>query len=144
MRGRLAAWVGVAGGVGFGGRPAVGATAGGARWGARGGGRTSAIRGWDEGVYWQAIRAHARNEPLFKSVFASQPPMFYETLLPFYWVGHSLTSLRIGVLMLGLVGLAATYVTGRLLVGHVVGLVAVLLAATSPLYLHQSAIVQAD
>src|ERR1700737_2053057 len=130
MRWRLTAWAAVAISLGFVASQAMVLTA--------------RIRDWDEGVYWQSIRALARNEPLFKSVFASQPPMFYETLLPFYWVGHSLTSLRIGVLMLGLVGLAATYVTGRLLVGHVVGLVAVLLAATSPLYLHQSAIVQAD
>jgi 4-amino-4-deoxy-L-arabinose transferase-like glycosyltransferase len=102
------------------------------------------IRDYDEGVYWQSIRAMARNEPLFQSVFAPQPPVFYAILLPFYWIGHSLTSLRIAVLFLGLVGLAATYVVGRLLAGHVAGLVAVVLVATSPLYLHQSAIVQAD
>src|SRR5438132_6359835 len=102
------------------------------------------IRDYDEGVYWQSIRAMARGEPLFRSVFASQPPVFYEALLPFYWVGHSLSSLRIAVLVVGVAGLAATYAVGRLLVGHVTGLLALLLAATSPLYLHQSAIVQAD
>ena len=102
------------------------------------------IRDYDEGVYWQSIRAMARNEPLFRSVFASQPPVFYETLLPFYLVGHSLTSVRIGTLVLGVVGLGATYAVGRVLAGHAAGLVALLLVATSPLYLHQSAIVQAD
>jgi 4-amino-4-deoxy-L-arabinose transferase-like glycosyltransferase len=102
------------------------------------------IRDYDEGVYWQSLRALARGEPLFRSVFASQPPGFYYALLPFYWLGHSLGSLRIGILVLGVVGLAATYVAGRLLAGAVAGLVAVLLAATSPLYLHQSAIAQAD
>ena len=64
------------------------------------------VRDYDEGVYWQSVRAMARNEPLFRSVFASQPPIFYEALLPFYWAGYSLT---------------------------VPGLVAVALAATSPL-----------
>jgi len=102
------------------------------------------IRDYDEGVYWQSIRAMARNEPLFRSVFASQPPVFYETLLPFYWIGHSLVSLRIAVLVLGLAGLGATYAVGRLLSGQLAGLVAVVLVATSPLYLHQSGIVQAD
>jgi 4-amino-4-deoxy-L-arabinose transferase-like glycosyltransferase len=130
MRGRLTMWAAVAVGLGFVAAQVMVLTA--------------RIRDWDEGVYWESIRALARNEPIFKSVFASQPPMFYETLLPFYWIGHSLTSLRIAVLMFGLVGLAATYVAGRLLVGNLVGLVAVVLAATSPLYLHQSAIVQAD
>src|ERR1700682_5407389 len=101
------------------------------------------IRDYDEGVYWQSIRAMARNEPLFRSVFASQPPVFYETLLPFYWIGHSLVSLRIAVLVLGLAGLGATYAVGRLLSGQLAGLVAVVLVATSPLYLHQSGIVQA-
>ncbi|TMC29461.1 MAG: glycosyltransferase family 39 protein [Chloroflexi bacterium] len=102
------------------------------------------IRDYDEGVYWQSIRALARGEPLFSSVFASQPPAFYYALLPFDVAGHAPASLRLGVLILGLVGLAATYVIGRLLAGPIAGLVAVLLAATSPLYLHQSAVVQAD
>src|ERR1700682_5650597 len=52
--------------------------------------------------------------------------------------------LRVGILVLGLVGWAATYVAGRLLAGDLAGLVAVLLVATSWHYLHQSAILQAD
>jgi 4-amino-4-deoxy-L-arabinose transferase-like glycosyltransferase len=46
--------------------------------------------------------------------------------------------------VLGIAGLAATYVVGRLVAGPVAGLVALVLAATSPLYVHQSATVQAD
>src|SRR3979411_1721664 len=130
MRGRLTAWMAVAVGLGFLITEAIVLNA--------------RIRDYDEGVYWQSLRAMARGEPLFGSIFASQPPIFYEALLPFYWVGHSLVSLRIGVLAIGLVGLGATYVVGRLLAGHVAGLVAIVLAASSPLYLHQSAIVQAD
>jgi hypothetical protein len=102
------------------------------------------IRDYDEGVYWQSIRALARGEPLFGSVFASQPPAFYYLLLPFGVAGHSLAGLRLGVLILGSIGLAATYVVGHRLAGPVAGLAAVLLVATSPLYLHQSGIVQAD
>ena len=102
------------------------------------------IRDYDEGVYWQSLRAMARGEPLFSSVFASQPPGFYYALLPFYLVGHSLASLRLAVLLLVLAGLAATYVAARLIAGQVAGLIALMLAATSPLYVHQSAMVQAD
>ena len=102
------------------------------------------LRDYDEGVYWQSFRALARGEPLFSSIFAPTPPGFYYALLPFYWLAHSLTGLRIGVLVFGVIGLAATYVAGRLLAGEVAGLVAMALAATSPLYLQQSAILQAD
>lgn len=102
------------------------------------------IRDYDEGVYWQSFRALARGEPLFRSIFAPTPPAFYYSLLPFYWLAHSLTSLRLGVLLIGVIGLVATYIAGRLLAGDLAGLVAVLLAATSPIYLHQSAILQAD
>lgn len=102
------------------------------------------LRDYDEGVYWQSFRALARGEPLFGSIFAPTPPAFYSALLPFYWLAHSLTGLRIGVLVFGVIGLAATYVAGRLLAGEVAGLVAMALAATSPLYLQQSAILQAD
>ncbi|MEA2667207.1 MAG: hypothetical protein QOJ33_141, partial [Chloroflexota bacterium] len=130
MRGRLTAWAAVATALGFLFAEAIVLNA--------------RIRDYDEGVYWQSMRAMARGEPLFRSVFASQPPAFYYALLPFYWVGHSLSSLRLGVLVLGLVGLAATYAAGRLLVGGLSALVAVVLLASSPLYLHQSAVIQAD
>jgi Dolichyl-phosphate-mannose-protein mannosyltransferase len=102
------------------------------------------IRDFDEGVYWQSIRALARGEPLFRSVYASQPPAFYYVLLPLFAVAHSLVSLRLAVLVLGVVGLGATYVAGRLIAGPVAGLIALVLAATSSLYFHESAIVQAD
>jgi 4-amino-4-deoxy-L-arabinose transferase-like glycosyltransferase len=102
------------------------------------------IRDYDEGVYWQSFRALARGETLFRSIFAPTPPAFYYTLLPFYQVAPSLTSLRLGVLFFGVIGLAATYVTGRLLAGELAGLIALILAATSPLYLLQSAVLLAD
>jgi len=130
VRGRLTTWAAVAVGVGFLATETVVVNA--------------RIRDYDEGVYWQSIRALARGEPMFRTVFATSPPIFYEALLPFYWVGHSLSSLRVGILVLGLVGLAATYVFGRLLAGDLAGVVAVLLVATSWHYLHQSAILQAD
>jgi 4-amino-4-deoxy-L-arabinose transferase-like glycosyltransferase len=102
------------------------------------------IRDFDEGVYWQSIRALARGEPLFRSVYASQPPAFYYALLPPFAIAHSLMSLRLTVLLLGIVGLGATYVAGRLIAGPIAGLIALVLAATSSLYFHESAIVQAD
>ncbi|HVH65513.1 MAG TPA: glycosyltransferase family 39 protein [Candidatus Acidoferrum sp.] len=102
------------------------------------------VRDYDEGVYWQSIAAIARGEPLFTSVFASQPPGFYYALLPFYLLGHSIVSMRLAVLAFGLVGLGGSYLAGRLIGGPIAGLIALFLAATSPLYVHQSAIVQAD
>jgi len=128
--GRLTAWTAVAVGLGFLATEAIVVNA--------------RIRDYDEGVYWQSVRALVRGEPLFRTVFATSPPGFYYAALPFYWVGHSLGSLRAGILLLGLVGLAATYVVGRLLAGDLPALVAVLLVATSWHYLHQSAILQAD
>src|SRR3989449_2318656 len=102
------------------------------------------IRDYDEGVFWATIRALARGEPMFSSVFASSPPGFFYAVLPFYLVVHSLASLRAGVLLLCLAGLAATYVLGRLLAGNLGGLVAVLLTATSSVYGHESTVLQAD
>jgi len=130
VRPRVTAWAAIVVGIGFIGIEAIVLSA--------------RIRDYDEGVYWQSVRALARGEPLFSSVFASQPPAFYYALLPFGAAWHSLAGLRVCVLILGVIGLAATYVVGRLLAGPVAGLVAVVLAATSPLYLLQSAVVQAD
>src|SRR3984893_19477020 len=105
-RPRAAAWAAVPVGIGFVGAEAI---------------VLRARVGDDEGVYWQSLRALARGEPLFSSVFASQPPGFYYAFLPFYGFAHSLTGLRVGVLLFGLVGLAATYVGARLLAGDVGG-----------------------
>jgi 4-amino-4-deoxy-L-arabinose transferase-like glycosyltransferase len=102
------------------------------------------IRDFDEGVYWQSFRALSRGEVLFQSIFAPTPPAFYYTLQPFYQMAPSLTSLRLGVFVFGVIGLGATYVAGRLLAGSLAGLLAVILAATSPLYVTQSAILLAD
>ncbi|TMF23417.1 MAG: hypothetical protein E6I31_05645 [Chloroflexi bacterium] len=102
------------------------------------------IRDYDEGVYWATFRALARGEPMFSTVFATSPPGFFYALLPFYLVVQSLASLRAGVLLLCLAGLAATYVMGRLLAGNLGGLVAVLLSATSSVYWHESTVLQAD
>ena len=101
-------------------------------------------RDYDEGVYWQSIRAMVRGEPLFRSVFASQPPAFYYALLPFYLVSHSLTALRLTVLCFALIGIAAIYIAGRMLGGPAAGLVAAVLLLSSPLYIQEAAIVQAD
>lgn len=102
------------------------------------------FRDYDEGVYWQSLRAMGRGEPLFGTVFASQPPAFYYAMLPFYLIGHSIFPLRIGILVFSAAGLAATYVTGRLLAGPVAGLLAAALLATSSLYIQQGAVLQAD
>src|SRR6059058_1661063 len=102
------------------------------------------IRDYDEGVYWATFRALARGEPMFSTVFATSPPGFFYALLPFYLVVQSLASLRAGVLLLCLAGLAATYVMGGLLAGNLGGLVAVLLSATSSVYWHESTVLQAD
>ncbi len=101
-------------------------------------------RDYDEGVYWQSISAMVRGEPLFRSVFASQPPAFYFALFPFYLVSHSLTALRLTVLCFALAGIAAVYLAGRLEAGPSAALVAALLLLSSPLYIQEAAIVQAD
>ena len=102
------------------------------------------LRDWDEGVYWQSLRALTRGETLFSSVFASQPPGFYFALLPFYAAAHSIESLRIAVLLMTSAGLVAIYFAGRSLAGQEAGLVATLLLATSPLFVLQSTVAQAD
>jgi len=101
-------------------------------------------RDYDEGVYWQSVRAMVRGEPLFQSVFASQPPAFYYALLPLYLVSHTLAALRITVLLFAIVGLGAAYVAGRLLAGPLAGLVALLLLASSVIYIHEAVVLQAD
>ncbi len=102
------------------------------------------FRDYDEGVYWQTLRALARGAPLFSSVFASEPPVFFYSLLPFDLLGHSIAAIRLGVVFFGAVGVVAAYLGGRWLAGNQAGLAAAAMVATAPFYLDQAAIVQSD
>jgi hypothetical protein len=69
---------------------------------------------YDEGVYWQSLRAMAAGHSLFTPVFSSQPPAFLDLVYPFYaLLGQSIAAARLGIVVYALIGLAAIYVIGR-------------------------------
>jgi hypothetical protein len=100
---------------------------------------------YDEGVYWQSLRAMALGHPLFSEVFSSQPPLFLLAIYPFYLLfGSSLVAARTAVVMYSLVSLLAIYAAGRIIGGRWVGLGALALLALDPLYLRGSHTLQAE
>ncbi|HEX6800032.1 MAG TPA: glycosyltransferase family 39 protein [Ktedonobacterales bacterium] len=100
---------------------------------------------YDEGVYWQSLRAMAAGHPLFAQVFSSQPPAFLDLVYPFYALfGQSIAAARLGIVVYSLVGLAAIYVIGRAVAGRWAGLAAVALLAFDPAYLAESHTLQAE
>lgn len=106
-----------------------------------GGGSTD----YDEGVYWQSLRAMAAGHPQYSAVFASQPPFFLAGVYPFYLLfGQSLAAARLGIVVYSLVGLAAMYVAGRALAGRWIGVLALALLAADPTYLRASSTLQAE
>lgn len=104
-----------------------------------------AQRDYDEGVYWQSLRAMASGHTLFTSVFSSQPPFFLVSLYPFYKLfGESIGAARFGIAVFALVGVVAMYWLGRELGGHWVGVVAAALLIIDPLFLHEARTLQAE
>jgi Dolichyl-phosphate-mannose-protein mannosyltransferase len=100
---------------------------------------------YDEGVYWQSLRALSLGHPLFSSVFSSQPPLFLLSVYPFYLLfGQTLAAARLGVACYSLVGLASMYVAGRAIGGRWIGVAALALLAFDPLYLRGSYTLQAE
>lgn len=100
---------------------------------------------YDEGVYWQSLRAMSHGHPLFTSVFSSQPPFFLLAIYPFYMgFGQTLAAARLGIAFWSLVGIVGIYFAGRALAGRWCGLLACLLLAADPLYLHESHTLQAE
>lgn len=100
---------------------------------------------YDDGVYWQSLRAMAQGHSLFGSVFSSQPPLFLLGIYPFYEIfGQSLVAARLAVLLFSLVGLAGVYVAGRALGHPSIGAVACLLLSLDPLYEASAHAVQAE
>jgi 4-amino-4-deoxy-L-arabinose transferase-like glycosyltransferase len=100
---------------------------------------------YDEGVYWQSLRAMVAGHHLFSDVYSSQPPGFLLVLLPFFGLlGQNLLAARIGVLVFSLAGLLATYRIGALLADRRVGLLAMAVLAADPISLRESVALQAD
>jgi 4-amino-4-deoxy-L-arabinose transferase-like glycosyltransferase len=109
----------------------------------------SASTDYDEGVYWQSLRALSAGHPLFTSIFSSQPPFFLLSLYPIYsffsiFLGPTLAAARLGIILYSLVGLAAMYVAARMIGGRWVGLLALALLAADPFYLKESYTLQAE
>lgn len=100
---------------------------------------------YDEGVYWQSLRALAQGHTLYGQIFGSQPPLFLLSLYPFYVLfGQTLVAARLGVVVYSLVGLIALYFAARAIGGRWMGVAACALLATDPLYLKESHTLQAE
>ncbi len=102
-------------------------------------------RDYDEGVYWQSLRAMAAGHPLFSSVFSSQPPMFLLSVYPFYMAfGQTIAAARIGVAIFALAGVIAMYWLASQIGGPWAGIIAAALLAVDPHYLRQAITLQSE
>jgi 4-amino-4-deoxy-L-arabinose transferase-like glycosyltransferase len=88
----------------------------------------------DEGVYWQSLRAMSAGYLLYEQIFYSQPPLFLMSIYPFYEVlGSTITSARVGVAALSLLGLVGAYLIGNALAGRVAATAAAIVLMVTPL-----------
>ncbi|HZC77723.1 MAG TPA: glycosyltransferase family 39 protein, partial [Ktedonobacterales bacterium] len=100
---------------------------------------------YDEGVYWQSLRALADGHALFSSIFSSQPPFFLLSLYPLYVLfGQTLAAARLAIVIFSLAGIVAIYFAGAAIGGRWAGLAASLLLALDPLYTTGSITLQAE
>lgn len=100
---------------------------------------------YDEGVYWQSLRAMLAGQSLYKGIFYSQPPLFLLSTYPgFALFGGSLWSARLGIVLVSLLGFPGVYLLGKTLFGRPGALAALLLLLVDPLYLAQSQTIQAE
>ncbi len=100
---------------------------------------------YDEGVYWQSLRAMGEGHALYGDIFYSQPPLFLLSTYPIYALfGASLWSARLGIAVVSLFGLAGALLLGKALGGRLGALAALLLAVVDPLFLAQSQTIQAE
>ena len=100
---------------------------------------------YDEGVYWQTLRAMGAGYHLYSPTFYSQPPAFLLSIYPLYAIfGQTLWSARLGIVVVALLGLGGAFLLGKALHGPLVGLVALVLLMLSPLYLAAGQTLQAE
>lgn len=100
---------------------------------------------YDEGVYWQSLRAVHAGHGLFGSVYSSQPPGFLALMAPIAGlISHSIVPARLDVLAISLLGyLAATALVWRRM-GPAGALLTFTLLAVDPLIVRESVTLQAD
>jgi hypothetical protein len=100
---------------------------------------------YDEGVYWQSLRAMAHGHALYSSVFGSQPPGFLLGVYPGYLLlGQSIVAGRVVIALYALAGIVAIYVIGRALGGRWVGVLAAGLLALNPRHLQEATTLHAE
>ena len=100
---------------------------------------------YDEGVYWQSLRAMGAGYPLYQEIFYSQPPFFLLSTFPSYLLfGSTLESARLGIVLVSLLGLGGAFVLGKALSGRLGAVAALLLLVVNPSYLAQSQAIQAE
>jgi 4-amino-4-deoxy-L-arabinose transferase-like glycosyltransferase len=100
---------------------------------------------YDEGVYWQTLRAMSAGHALYQQTFYSQPPFFMLGVFPFFTLfGQTLVAARLGIVTLSLFGLLGALLLGKALSGRVGAIAALLLIVANPLYLAESQTLQAD
>ncbi len=101
--------------------------------------------GYDEGVYWQSLRAMSAGHPLYQQIFFSQPPFFLLSIFPTYLLlGQTLWSARLGITIISLLGLLGAFLLGKALGGRIGAIAALLLLVADPLYLAQSQTIEAE
>ncbi len=101
--------------------------------------------GYDEGVYWQSLRAMSAGFTLYHQIFYSQPPLFLLSTYPFFaFFGSTLWSARLGIALVSLLGLPGAYLLGKALGGRMGAILALVLIIVNPIYLAQSQTIEAE
>ncbi len=101
--------------------------------------------GYDEGVYWQSLRAMSGGHALYQQIFYSQPPFFLFSIFPiFMLLGQTLAAARLGIALVSLFGLIGAFLLGKAVSGRVGAIAALLLLIMNPLYLKESQTIQAE
>ena len=84
--------------------------------------------GYDEGVYWQSLRAMSAGFMFYHQIFYSQPPFFLLSTYPFFALfGSTLWSARFGIALVSLLGLPGAYLLGKALGGRIGAILALVL-----------------
>lgn len=100
---------------------------------------------YDEGVYWQSLRAMLGGQGLYHAIFYSQPPFFLLSIFPgFALFGGTLWAARLSLALLSLLGFIGVYLLGKALAGRVGILVALALLLLNSVYLVESQTIQAE
>jgi 4-amino-4-deoxy-L-arabinose transferase-like glycosyltransferase len=103
------------------------------------------LDGYDEGVYWQTLKAMSSGQDLYRQIFYSQPPFFIQSIYPIFKLfGQTIFAARLIIVIFSIFSLASIFILSSMITNKYAALLTVILLFSNIIFFKQSLVLQAE